>query len=166
METKIQFIGIAIPSEKEVEILPNNEMGLIADVVYIDGKTSTFNNLTEIHWMYSSPIDNKQVAFESNVHGTGLTINIERIKSLKIQIATEVKASFSDQTNTVIGYQVLKRDTEFPELHDGMDASFCVYSLSQAKEMRGDDEDAYVIEPVSEGDIEEPTLMFSGDPNN
>ena len=164
MNAHIKFIGIIVSSEKEFELLPNNkETGLNAEVVYHDGTTSNFYNLTEIHWMYPEILKEQRVAFESNIHCTGLTLAIKKIKSLNIEIATEVKESINWNSEKVIGYQVVKREGDVPEMHQEMEASFCVYSLSQAEKMLAGDE-AYRIDTIHEGDIEEPTLMFEGDP--
>ena len=66
----------------------------------------------------------------------------------------------------IIGYQVVgKEDTEFNgEIHPHMDASFCIYSLSQARVMLMDDDDNWRLLAIWEGDIEDPTFMFSGNP--
>ena len=65
------------------------------------------------------------------------------------------------QGDPIIGYQVVDKKTG--EIHPDMDASFCVYSLSQANEMRKTGKNwEYLI--VKEGDIEKPTTMFEGDP--
>lgn len=66
----------------------------------------------------------------------------------------------------IIGYQVVgKKDTKFNgEIHPHMDASFCIYSLSQARVMLMDDDDNWRLLAIWEGDIEDPTFMFSGNP--
>ena len=65
----------------------------------------------------------------------------------------------------VIGYQVVGEDgtPQEGEIHPQMDASFCVYSLEQARQMLNDNdngEESWRLLTVWEGDIEEPTLMF------
>ena len=65
-----------------------------------------------------------------------------------------------------IGYQVI--DKKAGEIHPDMDASFCVYSKPQALEMLNSTENQvdcnFEIIPIAEGDIEDPTMMFEGDP--
>lgn len=65
----------------------------------------------------------------------------------------------------LIGYQVEDRAGN-NRIHPDMDASFCVYSWSQCEKMIGDDADYWKIVPVMKDTIEEPTLMFEGDPND
>jgi transcription elongation factor Elf1 len=67
----------------------------------------------------------------------------------------------------VIGYQVVGEDGTDVEggIHHDMDASFCVYSLSQCREMIGTDTRSWRIMTIWDGDIEEPTMMFEGNPN-
>lgn len=65
----------------------------------------------------------------------------------------------------VIGYQVIDANNK-GEIHPEMDASFCVYNKSQCREMIEGYEDYWKIVPVMKDTIEEPTLMFEGDPND
>jgi len=63
-----------------------------------------------------------------------------------------------------IGYQVV--DHRNHEIHPDMDASFCIYSKQQALEMINSNEyeGQWVMRAITEGDIEDPTFMFEGDP--
>jgi hypothetical protein len=65
----------------------------------------------------------------------------------------------------IIGYQVVGGTDTKKEgaVHPDMDASFCVYSLPQCDKMIKNGE-GWVLLTIWEGDIEEPTMMFSGDP--
>jgi hypothetical protein len=65
----------------------------------------------------------------------------------------------------VIGYQVVSNDDN-GEIHPMMDGSFCVYSLSQAKEMLEDNDGGWRLLTVWTGDVEEPTMMFEGSPRD
>jgi hypothetical protein len=81
-------------------------------------------------------------------------------------ILSTVKASAK-----VIGFQVVGDDgtAEDGEIHPSMDASFCLYSLSQAKEMLEDNDNGkeqWKLLAIWEGDIEEPTFMFEGNPRD
>lgn len=75
----------------------------------------------------------------------------------------------------VIGFQVVGEDgsEQEGEMHPNMDASFCVYSLKQAQEMLNDKrnhssvhDEQWRLLTIWDGDVEEPTLMFSGDPRS
>jgi hypothetical protein len=70
---------------------------------------------------------------------------------------------------TVIGYQVV--DDERGEIHPTMEASFCLYNLSQAKEMLEGTPTMnfagnWKLLCIWTGDVEEPTIMFEGDPRD
>lgn len=68
--------------------------------------------------------------------------------------------------NKIIGFQTIHNSTK--NIHPKMSASFCVYSLSQCMAMlkcaSQEERDLYTIETVRDGDIEEPTMMFKGNP--
>jgi hypothetical protein len=81
-------------------------------------------------------------------------------------ILSTVKASAK-----VIGFQVVGDDgtAEDGEIHPSMDASFCLYSLSQAKEMLEDNDNGkeqWKLLAIWTGDVEEPTIMFESDPRD
>ena len=72
----------------------------------------------------------------------------------------------------VIGYQVVgmaEHENE-GQLHPEMLGSFALYSLSQARKMLKNDKILYINEwiivSIWSGDIEEPTFMFRGNPDN
>jgi hypothetical protein len=75
-------------------------------------------------------------------------------------------------TAKVIGYQVLGMagHENDGQLHPEMSASFALYSLKQARKMLSSDNTMYtnewVIVSIWSGDIEEPTFMFRGNPDN
>lgn len=72
----------------------------------------------------------------------------------------------------VIGYQVLGMAGHENDghLHPEMSASFALYSLKQARKMLSSNNTMYtnewVIVSIWSGDIEEPTFMFRGNPDN
>jgi len=66
--------------------------------------------------------------------------------------------------NAVTGFQVWD---EKGEMHPHMDASFCVYSLPQAKSMIDDNnqgQEQWNLLTIWIDTVEEPTMMFEGDP--
>ena len=69
-----------------------------------------------------------------------------------------------NQRNTVIGFQVDLDAND--EMHPDMDASFCVYSLPQVKKMIKKDKNRWNLLAIYEDTIEDPTMMFNGDPRN
>jgi len=64
----------------------------------------------------------------------------------------------------VVGFQVVGEDDTENE-GEILDASFCIYNLSQAREMLNTDGNWRLL-TIWEGDIEEPTYMFEGNPRN
>lgn len=69
----------------------------------------------------------------------------------------------STKDYNIIGFQVV-HDINNSHIHPDMAGSFCVYSLSQANEMIYKNSQAWKLLAISEGDIEEPTMMFEGNP--
>jgi hypothetical protein len=67
----------------------------------------------------------------------------------------------------VVGFQVVGEDgTENDgDIHPTMDASFCLYNLTQARDMMKNSNNWRLL-TIWTGDIEEPTFMFEGDPRN
>jgi hypothetical protein len=70
----------------------------------------------------------------------------------------------------VIGFQVVSNDGG-NDIHPLMDGSFCLYNLSQAKEMLEDRPgknlfNEWKLLAIWSGDVEEPTMMFEGDPRD
>ena len=69
----------------------------------------------------------------------------------------------------VIGFQVV--DEERGEIHPTMEGSFCLYNLSQAKEMIAGAPTMkfagnWKLLTIWSGDVEDATLMFEGDPRD
>lgn len=69
----------------------------------------------------------------------------------------------------VIGFQVMDDANNATDQHPHMDASFCVYNLDQARSMLdddnlGDERGKWQLVTIWDDTIEEPTIMFEGDP--
>ena len=84
---------------------------------------------------------------------------------------SELILSTVKATAKVIGFQVVGDDgtAEDGEIHPSMDASFYLYSLSHAKEMLEDNDNGkeqWKLLAIWEGDVEEPTFMFEGNPRD
>ena len=67
--------GNILDDQKEHEIF-YPKLGVRILVLFTDERVSIFNNITEMHWRY---LDKNNVAFESDVHGTGGTRSIDDI---------------------------------------------------------------------------------------
>ena len=77
-------------------------------------------------------------------------------------VSLDLKASAK-----VIGFQVVGEEgtAEEGNIHPHMDASFCLYSLSQAQKMLNSNvKGQWRLLTVWSGDVEEPTQMFKSNP--
>jgi hypothetical protein len=73
--------------------LPNgHQKGMRVEVTFRHGTKETFRNVTEIHYGYKSPIKitMPQIAFESNIHGTGTTYYLDTITEFVVTPETEI----------------------------------------------------------------------------
>lgn len=61
------------------------------------GETQIYRNVTEIHWRYSSILHTPgtRVAFESDIHSTGVTYEVSDIAEFEAVIETEEAEYFS-----------------------------------------------------------------------
>jgi hypothetical protein len=102
---KLTYLGEELDSTKEKEILSGSKFGFNVIVVYkIDSWMSKyekeqvvdiFNNCTEVHNLFESFIPReKRIAFESDIHHTGCTRNVDDIESVEIHIATKKRKRF------------------------------------------------------------------------
>lgn len=103
---KIVYLGSEIDSDKEREILTENEHGFKVTVTYKrdswmsvrSGKQviDVFNNCTEVHHMYDTIIrlDDKRIAFESDIHKTGCTRSVDDIECVNIESALSKEDEF------------------------------------------------------------------------
>lgn len=83
------------------------------------------------------------------------------------QLVADIQTAELRDDARVIGFQVVGEEgTQLEgEIHPDMDASFCVYNLKQAHQML-DDENNWRLLTIWEGDVEEPQMMFEGDPRS
>jgi hypothetical protein len=95
---KIIYLGQELDSNKEHEIFSDNEFGFKVDIKHTEEswyrvKEDTAYNCTEFHWRYNEKddwVENKSVAFESDIHRTGFTREINTIESVIIEIADKL----------------------------------------------------------------------------
>lgn len=78
----------------------------------------------------------------------------------------ELILSTLKETAKVVGFQVV--DDEAGDIHPDMDGSFCLYNLSQAEKMLHSKHDKgnWKLLAIWSGDVEEPAIMFEGDPRD
>jgi hypothetical protein len=79
-------------------------------------------------------------------------------------VSLELKANAK-----VIGFQVVGEEgtSEEGQIHPKMDASFCLYSLSEAQAMLNSKvKGLWRLLTIWSGDVEEPSIMFNGDPRS
>lgn len=86
-------------------------------------------------------------------------------------LTAEIQIAELTRDAKVIGFQVIGEDgtAQDGEIHPDMDASFCIYNLSQARAMLDNDDNGneqWRLLTLWEGDVEEPTMMFSGKPRD
>jgi len=95
----LTIFGKEHPVDKEIELFDDSEFGMDCVIRYRDdidrhytGITETRHNCTEFHHLYN--IEDKQFdrlssAFESDIHGTGGTKDIELIEWIQVTKATK-----------------------------------------------------------------------------
>lgn len=94
-QTIIDFKGSTLDSSLEHELFSEGEFGFKVEAKFTNGNKEVFNNCTEVHWLYESNIHSlKRVAFESKIHGTGATYNIQNFVSIKIIDADKLEEDF------------------------------------------------------------------------
>lgn len=67
--------------------------GFNVKIKYKDGYEEMRNNITEIHYNYPSPSGNN-IAFESNIHGTGGTVLIGGIQEFEAILAKKKEENY------------------------------------------------------------------------
>ena len=75
------------------------------------------------------------------------------------------EATFKSNKYKVEGFQVISNDDD-ANIHPSMDASFCLYSLSQAREMIGKETNKWRLLTIWTGDVEDATIMFKNPTND
>lgn len=103
---ELTYLNNELNVTKEHELFSDNENGFKVTVTYKKDSwisknefkevVEVFNNCTEVHYMYESivPRNDKRIAFESNIHRTGLTRSVDDIKSIVIENATSIEDDF------------------------------------------------------------------------
>jgi hypothetical protein len=71
----------------------NENFGIKVSVTFKNGRKETFRNVTEIHYNYRTALDDKRIAFESDIHSTGNTYSISEIEEFETAPETEKQES-------------------------------------------------------------------------
>ena len=79
--------------------MKNKNFGMRVDITFKKDSpfkeiTEDYRNVTEIHYCYPSHMEKKRVAFESDIHGTGVTQPISYIKEFETILETEKAKRF------------------------------------------------------------------------
>jgi hypothetical protein len=97
---KITYLGKDLDVSVEHELLSENEFGFKVDIKYTkdswyDIKEDTAYNCTEVHHLWSlNYMGGPSIAFESDIHCTGFTRNIDTIESVTIELADKLFDSY------------------------------------------------------------------------
>jgi hypothetical protein len=65
-------------------------------VLMCDGLKKCYRNVTEIHYNYPTVSNMKSIAFESDIHETGITIFIHDIKEFETSVEIEKQPNFDE----------------------------------------------------------------------
>ena len=94
---RLLFLGKELDTEKEHELLADNLHGFNVMVAYKpdswmpqhEGKqvVVVMRNVTEVHHLYETHINQKRIAFESNIHFTGCNRSCDDIESVTVDVA-------------------------------------------------------------------------------
>lgn len=82
--------GITLDPTIEHEINADGH-GMDVTVIAKDGYTRTFHNCTEVHYMFPRTIHSfgEACAFESDIHSTGCTRDLDNLMVISIATATQ-----------------------------------------------------------------------------
>lgn len=81
-DTLLALDGRVLGKNTEVEFKSDAPMGFDVELVTIEGKHRFFHNVCELHWAYPTPLPNRSCAIESDVHQTGITVDLHTIRSV------------------------------------------------------------------------------------
>lgn len=146
--------GWQILTGREIEIIWNNEKNNpIMEARYICSHCGS-DNVQVKAWV--KPNDNYKYVGEVEGDELGWCDDC--------QLPSVIDTVEMNVQNKVIGFQVDLDNND--EMHPDMSASFCVYSLPQVNKMIEQDKNRWSLLAIYEDTIEEPTMMFKGDPRN
>ena len=99
----LSYLNAELDTTKEHELFQLNDLGFNVEINYNATfygfervQKQTLNNVTEVHHLFESLLStDRDIAFESGIHGEGFTRKISYIDSVIITLETEFKPSFS-----------------------------------------------------------------------
>lgn len=86
------IFGLGILTLKKEE--QRQAFGILVKIIYITGIKETLHNVTEIHFGYETLMARKRIAFESNIHSTGVTHYVDEIQEFEAFPETEIAPEF------------------------------------------------------------------------
>jgi len=130
---------------------------------FYEGKTKT------VHLCRNCGSDNVEMNHRINLKTnqvtkpTDSTVYCTDCGEATIAVVAELKF-----LSEVIGFQVVGEGNCEGQIHPKMKGSFCIYNLTQAKRMLKDSQvgERWHLLTLWTGDVEEPTLMYEGNPRD
>lgn len=89
---KFIYLGQELNPDTEYELFSKSEFGVNAKVTMNNGDIVDHNNCTEIHYKYFPCKDS--IAFESDIHKSGIAVSIDKIKSIIVEEAILLEDTF------------------------------------------------------------------------
>ena len=74
----------------------NMNFGNKVIIIMCNGLKRCYRNVTEIHYNYTTIHNIRSIAFESDIHGTGLNMFIHDIKEFETELETEKQNNFDE----------------------------------------------------------------------
>lgn len=88
--TTLNIFGTDYNINKEIELIFNSDYGMNVKLTYLNNNVQNIFNITEFHHLF----DANRCAFESDIHSTGMTHNINDLKSIEINLATKLHKGY------------------------------------------------------------------------
>lgn len=134
-----EFINSIIDNEPHITIIKSK----IKKAILLDVKLMPINFNRD---------ENNKLTYDSNMYDYGFVIADYCKKQWKKQ---------EKQKRKIIGFQVVDTNNE---LHPDMEGSFCLYNAKQTINMLRNTDKEWKVLAIYNGDIEEPTYCFKGNP--
>jgi len=88
------YLGDSINSNLEYELIPSNlELGFDCIVIDNNNNATIYHNCTEVHHRYDN-LFGSWTAFESDIHSTGITVELPKISSIIIVNSAQKHEAF------------------------------------------------------------------------
>ena len=70
------------------------ELGMKVKVRFYQQETVNYRNITEVHYRYPTTLGIARVALESDIHGTGATLDLCDVAEFEVYLETELAEAF------------------------------------------------------------------------